>query len=340
MYTNTKKHGGNFRQILDEEFKNANDVTIASGYASLSIVKVYESDFVKIAKNGGVSRLLLGMAFYDGLREKQLKAVTELNEQLKGFGNSSGVYVARGRRYHGKIYHFENQGQSNLYVGSSNFSSSGTQGNIECTIPVSIKEEKIRLIEFLKDLYSPDYSTRIDKVKIPIYGKKIPILPNIQHKWDNLDKYDVSTIDKTNLPKLEFPLERIVNQPKSNLNIYFGKGRQPPKGRKGKIIPRAWYEAEITSSKSLTALPDYPKRDFLAYTDDGYIIPMTTHGDYTKNLRSKGSLQIFGIWIKGKLERAGALQKYEPVTLDTLIEYGNSTLTLYKIDDGKYYMEF
>jgi len=339
MYTNTKNYGGNFRNVLDKEFKNADSVTIASGYASLSIIKVYESDFVKIAQNGGVSRLLLGMAFYEGLREKQLKAVTELNEQLKGFGNSSGVYVARGRRYHGKIYHFENQGQSNLYVGSSNFSSSGTQGNIECTISVSIQAEKIRLIQFLQDLYSSKYSIRIDKVKIPISGKKIPTV-KIQSKWDNLDKYDVSTIDKTNLPKLEFPLERIVNQPKSNLNIYFGKGRQPPKGSKGKIIPRAWYEAEITSSKSLTALPDYPKRDFLAYTDDGYIIPMTTHGDYNKNLRSKNGLQIFGIWIKGKLERAGALQKYEPVTLDTLIEYGNSTLILYKIDDDKYYMEF
>lgn len=337
MYTNTKKHGGNFRQILDKEFKNADDVTIASGYASLSIIKVYESDFVKIAENGGVSRLLLGMAFYEGLREKQLNAVTELNEQLKDFGNSSGVYVARGRRYHGKIYHFQNQSQTNLYVGSSNFSSSGTQGNIECTIPVSVEEEKIRLIEFLKDLYSPDYSTRIDKVKIPIYGKKTSILPNIQRKWDDLDRYDTSTIDKTNLPKLEFPLERIENQPKSNLNIYFGKGRTSSNGKK---IPRAWYEIEITSSKSLSSLPNYPKQDFLGYTDDGYIIPMTTNGDYNKNLRSKNGLQIFGIWLKGKLERAGALQKYEPVTLDTLIEYGNQTLTLYKIDDGKYYMEF
>jgi hypothetical protein len=84
----------------------------------------------------------------------------------------------------------------------------------------------------------------------------------------------------------------------------------------------------------------YPKGDFLAYTDDGYIIPMRTQGDCYKNIRSKQSLQIFGIWLKGKLERSGALSKYEPVTLDTLEEYGNSKLCFYKIGEGKYYMTF
>ncbi len=61
---------------------------------------------------------------------------------------------------------------------------------------------------------------------------------------------------------------------------------------------------------------------------------------YFKNIRSKQSLQIFGIWLKGKLERSGALNKYEPVTFDTLEEYGNSKLDFYKIEEGKYFMKF
>lgn len=53
----------------------------------------------------------------------------------------------------------------------------------------------------------------------------------------------------------------------------------------------------------------------------------------------KKSLQIFGIWLNGKLERSGALEKYEPVTHDTFAEYGNNKLIFYKISDQMYYME-
>ena len=125
---------------------------------------------------------------------------------------------------------------------------------------------------------------------------------------------------------------------KSNLNVYFGKGRLNTKT--GLVKPRPWYEIELIASKDLNSQPFYPKGDFLAYTDDGYIIPMRTQGDYYKNIRSKQSLQIFGIWLKGKLERSGALKKYEPVTMDTLEEYGSDKLVFYKLDENKYYMKF
>ena len=46
------------------------------------------------------------------------------------------------------------------------------------------------------------------------------------------------------------------------------------------------------------------------------------------------------MWLKGKLQRAGALTPLTPVTKDTLIDYRNDKLTFYKIKNGKYYMEF
>jgi len=51
-------------------------------------------------------------------------------------------------------------------------------------------------------------------------------------------------------------------------------------------------------------------------------------------------LQIFGIWLKGKLEKANCLEIYQPVTEDTLVEYGNDKIIFYKIEEGKYYLEF
>jgi len=77
-----------------------------------------------------------------------------------------------------------------------------------------------------------------------------------------------------------------------NLNVYFGKGRL--NSTTGITKPRPWYEIELIASNDLNSLPNYPKGDFLAYTDDGLIIPMRTQGDYFKNIRSRNSLQIFG----------------------------------------------
>lgn len=338
MYTNILKHGGDFRNVLNKEFSKAKNVTVASGYASLDIIHAFKKQFDSIAKSGGVSKLLLGMAFYEGLGQKKLDAVSSLNEKLLKYKNGSGVYVTNGRRYHGKVYHFYDDKESFMYVGSSNFSSSGTKGNIECTIPVSINEQKTSLIKFLDDLYSPSYAVTIDKAEITVPGKKKVIIKSIENYWAKLARYNPADIKVDGLPKFEFPLERVAEKEKSNLNVYFGKGRLNTKT--GKILPRPWYEIELIASKELNTQPNYPKGDFLAYTDDGLIIPMRTQGDYFKNIRSKHSLQIFGIWLKGKLEQKGALKKYEPVTVDTLEEYGNDKLSLYKIEEGKYFMSF
>jgi hypothetical protein len=338
MYTNLISHGGDFRHILDMEFANATDVSIASGYTSLDILHAYEGAFLKIASQGGVSKLLLGMAFYEGLGQKKLETVLQMNEKLSKFNNGSGVYVTNGRRYHGKVYHFKNDDLSNVYVGSSNFSSSGTRGNIECTIPVESIDQKQSLLSFLDDLYSPEYSIPIDRAEITVPNKKKIIQKSIENYWSSLKTYNPKDIEKSILPKFIFPLSRVAEKEKSNLNVYFGKGRLNTKTRK--ITPRPWYEIELIASNDLNSQVNYPKGDFLAYTDDGLIIPMRTQGDYHKNIRSKESLQIFGIWLKGKLERSGALQKYEPVNLDVLEEYGNDKLTFYKIDEGRYYMEF
>ncbi len=338
MYTNVDKYGGQFRSVLDKEFASSKNVTIASGYASLDVINSFEKSFIEIAKKGGTSRLLLGMAFYEGLVQKKLNAVTKLNESLKAHNEHSGVYVTNGRRYHGKVYQFDKEDDSNLYVGSSNFSASGTKGNIECTVPILDNKQKTDLVSFLNDLYSPNYSLSIDKAEITVPGKKKIILDKVENLWASLKKYNPATISTENLSKFIFPLDRVAEKEKSNLNVYFGKGRWSRSS--GKTKPRPWYEIKLIASTDLNSQQFYPKGDFLAYTDDGYIIPMRTQGDYFKNIRSKGSLQIFGIWLKGKLEKSGALKKYEPVSLETLEEYGSDKLTLYKIEEGKYFMKF
>jgi hypothetical protein len=335
MYTNlNNKHGTEFRNALNFQLINAQSVRIASGYMSLQTISVYKNELIKIAKqNHGNVQLMLGMAFYEGLSKKQNDACLELHELLSRYPNS-GVYVTYGRRYHGKVYEINNDQKTTIFVGSSNFSPSGLSGNIECTIEIIDEFQKYQISSFLTYLFSK-YSKKINEVFINT-GNKKTVTDSIMNKYRQLSKHN-ETIDFS-LPTINIDLARIAEKEQSNLNVYFGRGRENKSN--GKIIPRPWYEIEIISPKEISLSPIYPKGNFLAYTDDGLIIPMRTQGDYNKNLRSRDSLQIFGMWLKGKLEKSGALRKYEPVTLNTLLEYGSTDLKLLKINDGKYFMIF
>ena len=161
---------------------------------------------------------------------------------------------------------------------------------------------------------------------------------------NSLEKYEVGTIVEKDLEfAFAFPLEHSATQDKSHLNKYFARGRLNSKS--GIITPRPWYEVELISSISLISEPDYPKGPFTAYTDDGFVIPMKTSGANKKNIESKGSLQLFGAWIKGKMEQVGALEVFQPFDLDVLESYGVKELKFYKIKnenfpENSFYLEF
>lgn len=338
LWTNANGHGGKFLEKVESEFSKAKSVTIASGYVSLDIISKFGTAFEKIAENGGQARLLVGMAFYEGLSSQKLNLLNMLSSKLELTNTNSGVFVSYNGKYHGKLYLFGKSQAVNAYVGSSNFSRSGLSENIECTAQIQDEQTKIKLNQFVNYLFHPDNAISILKADIIVpgsgeYGKRVSL-----ENLDDLPRYDPVAIDKSALPKLEFSLRRIVDKEKSNLNVYFGKGRWSRKT--GKILPRPWYEVELIADRNISSQDLYPKGDFLAYTDNGYIIPMKTSGDYFKNIRSRGNLQILGQWIKGKLQKSNALLPLTPVTQDTLDVYGKDSINFYKIADGKYYMDF
>jgi len=338
MYTNSEHFGGNFKSILEQEFKTSKNIAIASGYASTDIVHEFKKDFIKIANGGGSAKLLLGMAFYEGLSQTKLDILNSLCVELNRINADSGVFVTYTRKYHGKVYHFDTGTQENIFVGSSNFSTSGTSGNIECTVAINDDSTKTKVKDFLSYLFSAKSAVSILKADIVVPGSKKYKKKIALTTLDGLQRYDPRSIDVSTLETFIYPLTRVVEKEKSNLNVYFGKGRLTRKT--GKITPRPWYEIELIADKALISNPFYPKGDFDAYTDDGYVIPMRTQGTNSKNMRSKKSLQIFGMWLKGKLQKSGALIPLTPVTKDTLLEYDNDKIIFAKISEGKYYMTF
>ena len=55
---------------------------------------------------------------------------------------------------------------------------------------------------------------------------------------------------------------------------------------------------------------------------------------------TKDNREILGEYIKGKLEREGHLERLETITIDTLRNYGQDYISLKKIKDKTYYLEF
>lgn len=338
MFTNIASHGGKFLDVVDQKISTATDILIATGYTSYDILTRYRNQFIRISNNGGCAKLLLGMAFYEGLAANKLAFLQNLSAELESINESCGVFVTYSGKFHGKVYKFINNGQEEIYLGSSNFSRSGLSENIETTALITNESTIDRVNQFLDFLLSPDNAVSISNADITVPGTTRYIEHISLETLDDLARYDQSTIHTTQIPYFQFPLSRIVANEKSSLNVYFGKGRL--NRQTGFIRPRPWYEVELIANSEIYRNPIYPHGDFSAYTDDGYIIPMKTSGDNFKNIRSRGNLRILGQWIKGKLQRSNALIPLTPVTEDTLDIYGNDVIKFYQIDDSRYYMEF
>ena len=345
--SNVTEHGGDFLNIIENSFSKSQNVTIAVGYIGSSVVEKFSSQLLRIAKDGGSAKLLIGMAFYEGLKGNQDKILNKLNDKLSKININNGIYVSTGGRYHGKIYCFDIENSKKYFVGSSNFSTQGLRTNKEFNILIN-NDKREDIQSYLDHLFEPDNAKKINKAEIgSVKTKKIKIKTDYKSLVSRLERYDSNTYNAEDLElAFSFPLSVSATKERSHLNTYFGKGRIGAHG----ITPRPWYEVQlITPVKIIRSNEGYPKGNFLAYTDDGYIIPMHTSGDYYKNIESsgkeKGALQLFGAWIKGKLQKSGALEMFTPFDLDVLANYGNDKLNFYKIEDSsiginKYYLEF
>jgi HKD family nuclease len=336
MFTNHKSYGGDFGKQIINDIKASNTLEIASGYFGVSLLDEFTKDLVDISKRG-YCRILIGMIYHEGVSKNQKKILLELDEKLNEINSKSGVFISL-RQFHGKVYKFtKSNNEEKIYIGSSNFSDSGFYGNIECNTLVDNESEKKNISSFLSHLfYGNEFTAPLKKVELFIKSKKVK---KIKEKLKSFE------IKETNFPVIK-PISqvdiklRVDEQPRSSLNLYFEKGRKNK--NTGKYSPRPWYEVEITTENKDRG-KDYPIGKFTAYAKDSgkfYKLNMITASDNNKAITTKDNREILGELIKGKLERDGHLEKYEKITLDTLRSYGRDFISLKKIKDKEYYLEF
>lgn len=322
------------RNYMENALKECENLKIASGYIS-SDALIDLKRIIELNKRPRLE-LLIGMHYFDGFTKNQYDAACSLNKYL--IDNDLGfVYLSNTMKFHGKMYSFTmTDANKTALVGSSNLGSLYDNVSRQYEADVLFRgDESLSIHRSVEEI--------INKLGSPIQNISITKFVEFNQLLENHENVKKVTSEDmgyilSNLTGVRFEIP-IKSEPKSNLNPYFGKGRE---NKRGYIAPRPWYEVEIIVSKTITSLPGYPANEtFEVITDDKWGFKCETNGDFSKNFRSKDDLKILGKWIKGRMEESGALKMGTPVTEDVIRAYGRNTITLSATTDPKiWYLDF
>jgi hypothetical protein len=333
IFTNHERFGGPFLSHLERMLDVSSDVRIAVGYTGAEAVERISPKAEGLCERGGVFKLLVGTPFFEGLSRINYQFLSALHGKVSSLNAQNGVFLSINTLFHGKIYLFSS-GKPSILAGSSNLSLAGLSGNYEFVSTVG-NDDFTLARRYLDFLMSDSESAPLDRIEgLTIFDS--PEYKKIRAPHSSgLRRYSGGRV-RPSERFVEIPFGDMDEKLRSGLNAYFGKGRK--RGNKVKVRP--WFEVEVIAPSSVTEREDYPKGEFTVITDDGFTFECKTSGDYHKNFRSKGDLQILGRWIKGKLQNKGVLAPLSPVTNETLLRYGAKALRLYPLGGNRYYLKF
>ena len=309
-------------------FQQSDSLNIAVGYASNDSV-LYLKSLIDWNEPRRLN-LCVGMAIFEGLFKSQIHALSQLDQMLveKALG---GVFFVDQFPFHGKIQSFK---KSSKFVGgllgSSNLSNivppKGIyRGNYEIDYLVEEQSQISEIDTFIGDLIRDGCLPLEDaKSRIKMKPDSNPMLEG-RFQVEVISKERLATVcNSLTRDSFEIPLK---GTPKSNMNVFFGKGRD---NNRGFVAPRPWYEVEIIPGQQvMRSAKNYPQQEqFIVYTDDQYKFVLYTGGDNNKNLRSRDDLTTVGRWLKGRLEMTGALESGKIVDDDVFNRYGRNSMTL------------
>ena len=339
MKTGSKTFSDTFYGLIPQTSK----LDIAVGYVSSdALIELQKT--IELNSNIRTLNLIVGMHYFDRFTKLQYDAAMHLNDFLTS-NKLGGVRLVHAFRYHGKLYSYSNdEGPFAGIIGSNNLSSIVDGG-------VRVYESSVLLRDAVSAKQMNDFISRlmqtstknIAELEIDTFNDENALLDGHEFvEKVSPQKLASAMCAKTDVA-FEIPIKPYEVSPQSNLNVFFGKGRE---SKNGLVKPRHWYEVELIVPKSVTSQPGYPQSQtdnavFTVITDDGWSFKCKVSGDYSKNFRSEGDLKILGKWLKGRLENAGVLTVGTPVTADTLKRYGRNSFTLTQTTmTGVWFLDF
>ena len=334
--------GKTFVDAFYDLLAGTESLDIAVGYISSdSLIELERLTELNDLRN---VNLTIGMHYLDRFTHTQYNAALRLNQYLTDSGRGQ-VRLVTPFRYHGKLYSYsDGEGAKAGIIGSNNLGSivDGSSRVYESAVLVRDRASAREMKSFI-DLLVREATDNIADLDIQQFNTTNTLL----EEHENVQRVPAQRLAECMASRtqisFEIPIKGAEVSPQSNLNVFFGKGRV---GHNGLVKPRHWYEVELIVPKPVATQAGYPRSrtpeaEFQVITDDGWTFCCKISGDYNKNFRSEGDLKILGKWLKGRLENAGALSVGNPVTNDTLRQYGRSTFTLTKTTTpGLWYLDF
>jgi len=325
-----KKQNRTFSECFESMLVKSDHIKIASGFVSAEAL----TELKKIIEMNSGPKLdfMIGMHYFEGITRPQYESAKYLDDFLHS-RNIGSITIAKTFKFHGKLYSFLKEGKPIASIlGSSNISSMlGAHRNFESDL--FLDESNVKIVTEISDFITKISDGISDPISswVPERFIENNFLFEDHERVEKVVKEEhVKILDSRIDIEFDIPLK---TTPKSNLNAYFGKGRE--NRNTGFTKPRHWYEVELIVSKAITQDPNYPKSGdkFTVYTDDNWKFDCKISGDYSKNFRSYGDLTILGKWIKGRLENSGVLEIGKPVTEKVLEKYGRKSFKLTATND-------
>ena len=341
-YPPMKTSKDTFSDAFYDYVSRSSEIDIAVGYVTSDSL----AELKKLAEYNSNKKinLTIGMHYYDLFTRSEYNSACELNKYLVE-NNQGTVNIVTPFRFHGKLYSYlDNNKPFACMIGSNNLSSIVEGGTRVYEAAAVLDDDKIakEVNDFIADLVRTS-TDNISDVDISKFKEGQSALEGQEYVKKITDEERIECMSNRTDISFDIPLKPFEDSAKSNLNVFFGKGRE---GKNGLVKPRHWYEIEVIVSKSITTQPGYPKSKeedgaFDVITDDGWKFKCYVGGDYNKNFRSENDLKILGRWIKGRLEAAGVLDTGKPVTRQTLTDYGRDNFTLTKTSiDNTWFLDF
>lgn len=348
LFSNYKPLDTSYRTFADTFYSlipEATRMDIAVGYITAdSLAELKQT----VAYNSNIEtlNLLIGMHRWDKFTKLEYKAAGDLNDYLRGERRGE-VRLVTPFKFHGKLYCYSDRsGAFAGIIGSNNLSSivEGGSRTYEAASLFREPEYANQMRNFIEQL-SEKAADNLADCEISDFRQNNLLLENHEHVEKIPHDQLADCISALTDTRFVIPLVKDGKVPeKSNLNVFFGKGRLVT--RTGVIQPRHWYEVELIVPSTVTSLTGYPQKGtdgavFDVITDDGWKFSCKVSGDYSKNFRSEDDLKILGKWIKGRLENAGVLEVGQPVTLETFRQYGRNNFSLSQIATSNlWYLDF
>lgn len=331
-----------FHEVFEEFLPLSDKIRISVGYVASEALAQLESVLRANDYRTLCLDLVIGMHKFEGFTKQQYKACLRLHEYLQQRG-AGAARVCTAFPYHGKIYSFSKNGRPfAATVGSSNLAGLIDTHNVyEVDVLVDQQPVLDQVISF-QDRLSLRAARNINEIPdLSLVEDRTRLFDNVSGVEEVPAGRLCEIKRKLVEPVFRIPIKPAEEAPKSNLNAFFGKGRENT--RTGFVRPRHWYEAELIVPRTITETLGYPAKgeNFIVITDDGWQFQCNVNGDGGKNFRSSENLQILGRWLKGRLEASGCLDVGEPVTADCLAAYGRTDFIVHATTEpGIWYIDF